>query len=102
MNIYTSPLRCQGNVRGGDWAPGAAGAPARHSSMERTSPFGPQAENYFFFAPGAMASLAALATRNFTTVLAAILIASPVAGFRPIRALRFDLTSRPMPGRTNT
>ena len=36
---------------------------------------------------------------NFTTVLAGILMAAPVAGFLPMRALRFDLTSRPMPGR---
>ena len=41
-------------------------------------------------------------TRNFTTFLAAILMASPVAGLRPIRALRSTRTSRPMPGRTNT
>ncbi len=37
-----------------------------------------------------MASLAALATRNFTTRLALILIVSPVAGLRPTRALRLD------------
>ena len=46
-----------------------------------------------------MESLAALATRNFTTVLAAILMTAPLAGFLPLRSLRFDLTSRPMPGR---
>src|ERR1039457_1316812 len=60
---------------------------------------------YAFFAFGAfggtMASFAALATRNFTTFFAAILIAWPVAGFRPIRALRSTRTSRPIPGRTN-
>ena len=39
---------------------------------------------YFFFALlGAMESLAALATRNFTTVLAAILMAAPVLGSFP-------------------
>ena len=49
-----------------------------------------------------MASLAALATRNFTTFFAAILIAAPVAGFRPILALRSTRTSLPIPGITNT
>ena len=39
------------------------------------------------------------ATRNFTTFLAAILIVSPVAGFRPMRAFRFTRTSLPNPGR---
>ena len=48
-----------------------------------------------------MASFAALATRNFTTRLAGILMASPVAGFRPIRALRFTNTSLPNPGMVN-
>ena len=38
---------------------------------------------------GSTASLSCLAIRALTTVLAGILIASPVAGFRPIRALRF-------------
>src|ERR1700674_5406302 len=38
--------------------------------------------DYFFFAfGGTMASLNALASRNFTTVFAAILMVSPVAGF---------------------
>ena len=46
----------------------------------------------FFAFGGTMASFAALATRNFTTFLAAILIAAPVAGFRPIRALRSTRT----------
>jgi len=41
-----------------------------------------------YFLGGAMASLAAFATRNFTTVLAGILMASPVCGLRPMRALR--------------
>jgi hypothetical protein len=49
-----------------------------------------------------MASFAAFATRNFTTFLAGILIDSPVAGLRPIRAFRSTLTSRPIPGNTNT
>ena len=48
-----------------------------------------------------IASLAALAMRNFTTRLAGILMVSPVAGFRPIRALRFTSTSLPKPGMVN-
>jgi hypothetical protein len=51
---------------------------------------------------GAIASFAALATRNFTTVFAGILMASPVCGLRPMRALRFDFTRRPRPGTMNT
>jgi hypothetical protein len=38
---------------------------------------------------GSTASFSCLAMRAFTTVLAGILMASPVAGLRPIRALRF-------------
>ena len=49
-----------------------------------------------------MASLAALATRNFTTVFALIWIGSPVCGLRPMRALRCAFTKRPRPGTTNT
>src|SRR5450759_688990 len=52
---------------------------------------------YFFFG-GTIASFTAFATRNFTTFLAGILIASPVAGLRPVLALRSTRTSRPMPG----
>src|ERR1700724_2881835 len=48
-----------------------------------------------------MASLNAFAARSRTTVLALILIASPVAGLRPMRALRCAFTARPMPGITN-
>src|SRR6201996_7915845 len=55
-----------------------------------------------YFRGGAMLSFAALATRNFTTVFALILIASPVCGLRPMRALRSALTNRPSPGITNT
>src|ERR1039458_8612698 len=58
--------------------------------------------DYFAFFGGTIASFALLATRNFTTFLAAILMASPVAGLRPMRALRSTRTSRPMPGSTNT
>src|SRR5579863_613105 len=56
--------------------------------------------NYFF--GGAITSLADFATRNLTTVLALILMASPVWGLRPMRALRSALTKRPIPGITNT
>src|SRR5262245_36459971 len=38
-----------------------------------------------------------LATVNFTTVFAAILIGSPVAGLRPMRALRFATRNLPRP-----
>src|SRR5437660_2641932 len=58
-------------------------------------------ERFYFFL-GTIASFTALATRNFTTFLAGILIASPVAGLRPMRALRSTRTRRPMPGRTVT
>ena len=64
------------------------------------SPLACLPENYFF--GGAMVSLADFATRNFTTVFALILMASPVCGLRPMRALRSAFTSRPMPGITNT
>src|ERR1700733_12577201 len=47
------------------------------------------------------ASLNAFAARKRTTVLALILIASPVAGLRPMRALRCAFTARPIPGITN-
>ena len=51
-----------------------------------------------YFVPR-IASFAALATRNLTTRLAAILMVSPVAGLRPMRALRLTNTSLPRPGR---
>src|SRR5712692_2618305 len=54
-----------------------------------------------FFLGGTMESFTALAMRNFTTFLAGILIASPVAGLRPMRALRSTRTRRPIPGITN-
>src|ERR1700743_1501795 len=47
------------------------------------------------------ASLKAFAGRRRTTVFALILMASPVAGLRPMRALRCAFTARPMPGITN-
>jgi hypothetical protein len=52
-----------------------------------------------YFLGGTIASLQALATRIFTTVLAGILIGSPVAGFLPTRALRLTITSLPTPGK---
>lgn len=55
---------------------------------------------YFFV--GLIASFADLATRNFTTFLAGILIASPVAGLRPPRAFRSTRTNRPRPGIANS
>src|ERR1019366_177374 len=58
--------------------------------------------DYFAFFGGTIASFALFATRNFTTFLAAILMATPVAGLRPMRALRSTRTRRPMPGSTNT
>src|SRR5437762_3399140 len=51
---------------------------------------------------GRTASFNCLAMRALTTVLAGILMASPVAGFRPIRALRFWTTSFTIPGSTNS
>ena len=48
-----------------------------------------------------MASLAALANVNLVTVLAGILMASPVAGFLPIRAFLFTFFSAPIPGIVN-
>src|ERR1700731_556258 len=47
------------------------------------------------------ASLNAFDGRRRTTVFALILIASPVCGLRPMRALRCAFTTRPMPGITN-
>src|SRR5271168_3426810 len=47
------------------------------------------------------ASLSALDGRSRTTVFALILIASPVCGLRPMRALRCALTARPRLGMTN-
>ena len=43
------------------------------------------------------ASFSSLAARNATFLLALILIASPVAGFRPIRAGRFLTCRMPKP-----
>jgi len=50
--------------------------------------FASSKSDHYFLGGGAIASLVALATRNFTTVLALIWIGSPVCGLRPMRALR--------------
>src|SRR4051794_9952907 len=55
-----------------------------------------------YFLGGAIVSFATFATRNLTTVLALILMASPVCGLRPVRALRSAFTSLPMPGIVNS
>lgn len=49
-----------------------------------------------------MTSVAAFAIRNFTVFFAAILICSPVAGFRPMRSLRSAFTSLLRPGTVNS
>ena len=51
---------------------------------------------------GRTASFSCLAILALTTVFAGILIASPVAGLRPIRALRCCFTSFTIPGSTNS
>src|ERR1039457_6037949 len=63
--------------------------------------FGETRAIYFFFG-GTIASFAAFATRNFTTILEGILIASPDAGLRPMRGLRWTRTKRPRPGIAKT
>src|SRR5262249_23727610 len=87
-------LTCQSGRRGGRCPPAATMRDARmQSATERF------AKGYFLVRT---LSLAALAIRNLTTVLAGILIASPVAGFRPMRAFRFCFTSFPSPGTVNS
>jgi hypothetical protein len=54
---------------------------------ERKIEYGRSRDLRYFL--GSTASFSCLAIRAFTTVFAGILIASPVAGLRPIRALRF-------------
>ena len=51
---------------------------------------------------GRTESFNCFAIRALTTVLAGILIASPVAGLRPMRAFRFCTTSLTIPGSTNS
>jgi len=53
---------------------------------DKTRLAGPKDPPYF---RGSTASLSCFAILAFTTVFAGILMASPVAGLRPIRALRF-------------
>src|ERR1700692_4468914 len=55
----------------------------------------------YFFTPR-IASFAALATRNLTTVLAGILIFCCVFGLTAMRAFLFCFTSLPKPGKTNS
>src|SRR5205809_369656 len=67
----------------------------KKGTLTNQSAFSWKSANYF--APR-IASLAALATWNFTTRLAGIWICSPVAGLRPIRAARFFSFNLPRPG----
>src|SRR5262245_31661749 len=46
------------------------------------------AASYYFFLGGTIASFTDLATRNFTTFFAGMVIFSPVAGLRPMRLAR--------------
>ena len=55
----------------------------------------------YFFRPR-IASFATLATRNFSTVLAGILIFCFVEGLIPVRAFLLCFTSFPNPGTTNS
>jgi hypothetical protein len=55
-----------------------------------------------YFLTPRIASLAAFATRNLTTVLAGILIFCCVFGLIPIRAFLFCFTSFPKPGSINS
>jgi hypothetical protein len=57
---------------------------------------------FVYFLGPRTASLAALATRNLTTVLAGILIFCWVFGLIPMRAFRFCFTSLPKPGSINS
>src|SRR5271170_7922062 len=75
---------------------------ANEKGRAQGSPFFCAAWGSGYFFGGAITSLADFATRNFTTVLALILMASPVWGLRPMRALRSAFTRRPIPGITNT
>src|SRR6266487_5912346 len=77
-------------------------APAEHGRARKrrgpgASTPGPRAESALYFRA---ASFIAFAIRNFSTRLAGILMASPVWGLRPMRALRLTTTSFPTPGKT--
>src|ERR1035437_7442133 len=125
MRVHHSGTHCETKqVGGADPEDRCAGADKRRLNRARRyvhhdPPSGQNAEREEAFAPplvrspecfseknyflvGAMTSLAALATRNFTTVLALILMAAPVWGLRPMRALRSAFTNRPLPGSTKT
>src|SRR5271168_3367029 len=90
------------NWRGDGLNRGKQKRPARKADLFLIPTFAdksPRQLHYFF---GAIASFAAFATRNFTTVFALMAMGSPVCGLRPMRALRCAFTSRPRPGITNT
>ncbi len=55
----------------------------------------------YFFTPR-IASFAAFATRNLTTVLAGILSFCCVLGLKPVRAFLFCFTNLPKPGKRNS
>lgn len=62
----------------------------RHALANCGRPIGASADRpaSYFFLGGTTASLKDFAKRNLTTVLAGILMGSPVWGFRPVRSLR--------------
>src|SRR5689334_21313412 len=99
---------CRGDFISSDFGgacPGRKGPQRQNPRAPIRSPPGTQpgvcqvagAETRYF----KTASLKAFAARRRTTVFALILIASPVAGLRPMRALRCAFTARPIPGMTN-
>src|SRR5689334_5537761 len=99
---------CRGDFISSDFGgacPGRKGPQRQNPRAPIRSPPGTQpgvcqvagAETRYF----KTASLKAFAARRRTTVFALILMASPVAGLRPMRALRCAFTARPMPGITN-
>ena len=83
--------------RGPEWASrGSCFWERRGPFLEPARPQHAITSAYYFFLGGTIESFAALATRNFTTFLAGILMLSPVAGLRPVRALRSTRTSLPV------
>src|SRR5215813_293636 len=91
-------LACHGSCDNGKKA--GTRRPFYSADFSRTGMSAPHKIPHYFL--GAIASFAAFATRNFTTVFALIWIGSPVCGLRPMRALRCAFTRRPRPGTTNT
>src|SRR5512135_193932 len=78
--------------------PGGAEGPGNARGPVGSRPAGPRdavRSSYLLFL--LKASLRAFAGAILTTVLAAILMASPVAGLRPMRALRFWSFTAPRP-----